>query len=179
MRNFTLFTAILIGGFVIGWLTAINGLAGLGLKAVVGSPYWSEWALKGDDRWQVYALGHFLSDGQLPPPKSARFFVRSADEDGNTLRGDCVYVIKGPAIAARWWTLRVSADGKSDAQSTLSAGETVLNQDGTLIVTISRHPSPGNWIVPPDSSAVNVDYVISEPAFNEAVELPLITKSGC
>lgn len=179
MRNFTLFTAVLICGFVFGWLAAIDALGFFGLKAVAGAPNWREWALNSDDRTQVYALGHFLSEGQLPPPKSARYFVRGVDEDGYALRGDCDYMIKGPAIAARWWTLRVSADGKSDTQSTLSAGETILNQDGTLLATISRHPSPGNWIIPPQSGTLSVEYVISEPAFNEAVELPLITKSGC
>ena len=84
----------LLAGVVLGVVSAINALGSVGLKPVAPTSKWSEWQLNGASTTLVYALGHFLGDGQLPPPKSARYFVRNTDEDGNSLRADCIYVVE-------------------------------------------------------------------------------------
>ena len=166
-------------GLVIGTVSAVNGLSAVGLKAVADSPRWSEWQLASNDRFLIYGLGHFLSVGQLPPSKSAHMFVRDADEDGNSLRSDCVYVLQGTPSKARWWTISVATGSALSAQSELTAGEAVVANDGVLSVVISSRPLPGNWIVPPSTSTYSVHYVLHEPDADETNKLPSITKKGC
>jgi hypothetical protein len=171
------FSAVaLLAGVLLGVLTAMNALGSVGLKPVSPTSKWSEWQLNGASTTLVYSLGHFLGDGQLPPPKSARYFVRSTDEDGNSLRVDCVYVVEGKITPARWWTMTA---GTAALRSELSAGEAILSQDNTLKVTISARPAPGNWIVPADNGSLSLHFIVNEPVLGQDISLPTITKSGC
>jgi hypothetical protein len=111
----------------------------------------------------------------LLPPKSVLYFVRNVDDDGNSLRSDCIVTVEGPAIPARWWALS-SGDQRG---AVLSAGEAVLDSKGQLKATISRHPSPGNWIVPPDSSSYTLSYILSEPSKAAEIDLPHVKRIGC
>ena len=179
MGRSTISIIALLAGLCVGVITAINALGAVGLKPVTESPRWAEWQLESNSSTLIYALGHFLGDGGLPPPKSARYFVRSTDEDGNGLRADCVYEVQGKVTPARWWTLSVAQDGQQSPHSELTAGEAVIAQDEMLHVFLSAHPMPGNWIVPPDSNSMTLRYIINEPTQDETVSLPSITKSGC
>jgi hypothetical protein len=174
------FSAVaLIAGVLLGVISAMNALGSVGLKPVAPTSKWSEWQLSGASTTLVYSLGHFLGDGQLPPPKSARYFVRSLDEDGNSLRVDCVYVVEGKLTPARWWTMSVAPSGTASPKSELSAGEAALSQDNTLKVTISARPAPGNWIVPAAGGSLALHFIVNEPVLGQDVSLPAITKSGC
>lgn len=179
MSRFSFSAVALLAGIVLGIITAINALGSVGLKPVSPSSKWLEWRLSGTDTTIIYSLGHFLGDGQLPPPKSARYFVRTTDEDGNRLRVDCVYVVEGKVTPARWWTMSVAPAGAVSPKSELSAGEAVLAQDNTMKVIISAHPAPGNWIVPPDSGGLSLHFIVNEPVLGQDISLPTITKSGC
>lgn len=179
MRRTTISGVALLIGLVLGIVSAINALGSAGLKPVAASPRWSEWRLGEKDNLLIYSLGHFLGNGQLPPPKSAQYFVRSVDEDGNGLRADCVYIVEGKVTSARWWTLSIAPSGVMAAHSELSAGEAVVNQDGDLKISISARPMPGNWIAPADSNALMLRYVINEAMLGEATVLPTVTKRGC
>ncbi len=179
MGRVTIFGAALLIGLILGVVSAINALGAMGLQPIAASPRWSEWRLGERDNLLIYSLGHFLSEGQLPPPKSSQFFVRSVDEDGNGLRADCVYTVEGQVTVARWWTLSIAPSGVTAAHSELSAGEAVVGQGGDLRVTISARPMPGNWIAPADTSALLLRYTINEAAPGETVSLPTVTKSGC
>ena len=179
MGRTTISGGALLVGLVLGILSAINALGAVGLKPVAEYPRWSEWRLGEKDRFLIYSLGHFLIEGQLPPPKSAQYFVRNLDEDGNSLRADCVYVVEGKVTPARWWTISIAPSGVASPHSELSAGEALVNQDGTLKVSISARPMPGNWIVPADGSALSLRYIVNEAVPGEAIELPTVTKSSC
>ena len=179
MGRSTISIIALVTGLCLGVITAINALGAVGLKSVAGSPKWSEWQLESNSSTLIYVLGHFLGDGRLPPPKSARYFVRSTDEDGNGLRADCVYDVQGKVTPARWWTLSINQDGTAKPHSELTAGEAVVGQDEVLHVFLSAHPMPGNWMVPPDNNAMTLNYIINEPTQGETISLPSITKSGC
>ena len=179
MRRATLSFAAISVGLIAGFISAISALNTFGLKSVAATPAWSEWQLAGNDAVLVYTLGHFLNDGQLPPPKSARSFERNSDDGGNSLRADCVYVVQGKVTPSRWWTMSVAQAGKAAPRSELTAGEAVVSQDGSLKVTISAHPMPGNWIIPPESGSVSLHYIINEAPAGQIMPLPTITKMGC
>ncbi len=169
----------LLAGVLLGVISAMNALSSVGLKPVTTTSKWSEWQLSGGNATLIYSLGHFLGDGQLPPPKSARYFVRSTDEDGNSLRVDCVYVVEGKVTPARWWTMSVAPAGTLAPRSELSAGEAVLSQDSNLKVTISARPASGNWIVPAERGGLSLHFIVNEAVLGQDISLPTITKSGC
>lgn len=179
MGRMTISGAALLIGLALGIISAINALGAVGLSPVAATPYWSAWRLGEKDSLLIYSLGHFLGEGQLPPPKSTQYFVRSVDEDGNGLRADCVYIIEGKVTPARWWSMSIAPLGVSAAHAELSAGEAVVSQDGDLKVSISARPMPGNWIAPADGSALTLRYVVNEAVQGEAVALPTVAKSGC
>ena len=178
MGRATYLIAAIFAGLLLGILSAVNALGSYGLLPVAAHPGWAEWQLASSDTKLVYTLGHFLSGGQLPPPKLAHSFVRTTDDGGNSLRSDCVYLVEGKITPARWWTMSVSQAGGLSAHSVLTAGEAIVDQDDSLKVTISTRPMPGNWLEP-DGSNISLVYVVNEAQNGQIVELPSVTKKGC
>ena len=179
MRYVTLSSALVVAGFVLGIESAIQGLDGWGLKPVAEAAGWQEWRLNQNDKMQVYAVGHFLGQGQLPPAKSSRFFTRNRDDDGNLLRSGCTYSLNSPPIFARWWSINVGSHDGGVEQSEISAGQALMGNDGAFKIAISRGPTPGNWLMPPDSNEIIVNLSLNEPDVGKRVILPLIAKVGC
>ncbi|MDE2444894.1 MAG: DUF1214 domain-containing protein [Alphaproteobacteria bacterium] len=172
-------TLALFVGAVLGIITALHGLGNFGLKPVPGASRWAQWQVGGNDTFQIYALGHFLSEGQLPPPKSSASYLRSVDDEGNSLRADCIYFVDGTLPPSRWWSMTV-ADGRgSEPRSELTAGEAITSQSGELRVTISARPMPGNWIMPPNSSNLTLSFVVNEAVPGYDIALPAIKKASC
>ena len=94
MRGFLhLVLALAIGVFV-GWISARTMIENLPLKAVAGNDNWREYNAV-DELLLPYAVGHFGSRGELPPPGVARYFQRTVDDEGSSLRGECIYEVKG------------------------------------------------------------------------------------
>ncbi len=178
MGRATYLIAAIFSGLLLGILSAVSALGSYGLRPVANNPAWAEWQLAGNDTKLVYTLNHFLSGGQLPPPKLAQSFVRTTDESGSRLRSDCVYLVEGKITPARWWTMSVSQAGGLSAHSVLTAGEAIVDQDDGLKVTISTRPMPGNWLEP-DGSNISLVYVVNEAQNGQTVELPSVTKKGC
>jgi hypothetical protein len=178
MRISGLSTVSILVGLGLGVYSGMQALESTGLEKVSGNGGWQEWRLGENDRSLPYALGHFLSAGQVPPPRDARYFVRSLDDDGNALTGDCVFKIEGPEIASRWWSLRAG----ENATSILTAGQALVSDMGQLNVMLSPHPMPGNWILPPSSTRYTLTYVINQPAPSKngaGLILPSVKKAGC
>jgi hypothetical protein len=169
----------IVAGLTLGLASALYSLDSFGLKPVDGSPGWQEWRLGADDRLEPYAIGHFLASGKVPTPSSARYFVRSVDDDGGSLRGDCVFVLEGPVTQSRWWSISAGDTEGVSASAVLPAGKAVLESDGQLRLTVARQPMPGNWIRPDDNGTFNLIYVVSEPDKDATIELPHVKKSGC
>ena len=178
MRVFSSSAFAILSGLGFGVITAIYALNSVGLKPVEGGQGWQEWRLGDNDHTLPYSLGHFLGNGQVPPPKAARFYVRERDDDGNVLSSNCVFEISGPSIPARWWSLSA---GEKEA-SVLSAGQAMLDEAGNLKAVVSRHPLPGNWLTPPDSNSFTLTYIVTEPLKqkNDAkLVLPHVKKASC
>ncbi len=166
-------------GAALGLASAVYSLDGFGLKAVAENTGWQEWSLSPGDRLQPYGLGHFLSSGKVPTPSSTRYFVRSLDDDGNSLRGECIVLVSGPTIASRWWSISAGDAGDVTAEAVLSAGQAMLEPDGNLKVGISRQPIAGNWLKPDTSGNYTLVYVVSEPDKGVDIKLPTVKKGGC
>jgi hypothetical protein len=126
-----------------------------------------------------YAASSFLRKGQLPPPRGARFYTRNLDDDGNALRGGCVVSIEGMLPSVRWWSVKVES---SSGVTALDAGDALREADGTLVISISKAPSAGNWLKAPDDGVYSVNLVFFDPvqASKDAVPaLPTVKRLWC
>jgi hypothetical protein len=178
MRFFRFSTVYMLVGLSIGVYTAMRALETTGLENVEGAKGWQEWRLGENERSLPYALGHFLSAGQVPPSKAARYFVRRYDDEGNLLSGDCNFKVDGPEISSRWWSLRAG----EEKAAIISAGQAIISEAGQFVATISPRPAPGNWLQPPKGTNFTLTYVINGPAKtkNDApLILPTVKKVGC
>ena len=149
------------------------------MAAPVAGGKWMEVKHDGDDLNSLYLSGHFLRRGEVPPLKGSRFFVRQLDDEGNSLRGDCVVSVEGRMPDARWWF--VSADAKN-IRAALDAGEAVREASGNYTISISNNPVPGNWLVPPTTGAYSISLVLLDAATDAnsaAISLPAVKRLWC
>jgi hypothetical protein len=174
-------SAILVLGAVAGYISAQQALGRAGLQSVPDEPNWQQVVVSPKDPYAVYAIGHFQVDGFLPPPTSAHVYVRKVDDDGNSLRSECAYNLVGAAPQSRWWIVKVG--NSSDAGNTLSARDAILSGTDQLQIGIAKHAMPGNWLVMPPLSGVQLSLVMNEPyplAKNaKPMPLPALKKMEC
>ncbi len=140
---------------------------------------WHRVAIVSDTGSAFYAAGNFLRKGQLPPPRSARFYTRNMDDEGHSLRGGCVVAIEGKLPDVRWWSIKVEAAG---ATSSIDAGGAIREADGTLLVSIASAPVPGNWLKAPDDGAYDLDLVFFDPVLPSRTAppaLPTVKRLWC
>ncbi len=175
-------TAMLVAGAVAGYVTALQALGHAGTGPAPGNANWTQGIVNPKDAYAVYALGHFRNDGLLPPPHATLYFTRLADDEGNGLRGNCSYEVSGPAPQARWWFVSAGAPAAPATAVAFTAGNAVLAGDDTLKLSISRRPSPGNWLAAPDVGAMQVTLVMNElyiQSKNYKLVLPALKRLAC
>lgn len=179
MRRFFITSLMLLAGLSFGLLSARYMMENMSMAAPVAGSKWTEVKPDGDDLNSLYLAGHFLRRGEVPPLKGSRFFVRQLDDDGNILRGDCVVTLEGKMPDARWWF--VSTDVRS-TRTALDAGEAVREASGNYTISISTNPVPGNWLVPPTTSAYALTLVLLDAvtgADATAPTLPTVKRLWC
>ncbi len=170
---------MLLSGLSFGLLSARYMMENMSMVAPIAGGQWMEIKPDGDDLIALYLSGHFLRRGEVPPLKGSRFFVRKLDDDGNTLRGDCVVAFEGKMPETRWWF--VSAEAKN-TRTALDAGEAVREASGNYTISISNNPVPGNWLVPPTTGTYAITLVLLD-AVTEAngttPSLPKVKRLWC
>jgi hypothetical protein len=170
---------LLCAGLVLGLLSAQYMMEHATLEAPIANSGWKEIRAGNQDLKSTYLAGHFLRRGQLPPPKGSRFFVRTADDDGNGLRGDCVVTVSGTFPVARWWFVSASS-GKG--RTSLDAAEAIRETSGETMLSLSMSPVPGNWLIPPSGGAYELQLVLfglTEDAAGYVPPLPRVKRLGC
>jgi hypothetical protein len=168
---------LLIAGAIFGVLSAQNMMETENV-ATNGASGWVEIQAASEGFKAFYTAGHFLRQGEVPPPKGSRFFVRSADDDGNGLRGDCLVNVEGKMPDARWWMLNASSGA---LRSSLDAGQAVRETNGETNVALSTTPTPGNWIIPPRNGAYELQLVIHglNDGAGQTLTLPRVKRLWC
>ncbi|MFO1034266.1 MAG: DUF1214 domain-containing protein [Hyphomicrobiales bacterium] len=169
----------LTAGAGAGWISAVSMIENHGLAAVPGEHQWNERRSAADDPAAPYVLGYFANQGEVPPPITARHFVRGTDESGNRLRGECSYVLQGKIPPARRWSIALMTG--SGAAATISASEVIYEADGTLRLSFAPYPVPGNRLRSP-AGPYSIALTLQDPlpqATDPAVPLPTLTRGGC
>jgi hypothetical protein len=166
-------------GLAIGLLSAQYVMDRASRAQPAGASQWNEVQTVEDSLSSTYLIGHFLGQGQVPPPRGSRMFVRRVDDDGNSLRGDCVVSIEGKFANARWWF--VSAATAKDRTS-LDAAQTVREISGETSISVSTAPVPGNWLIPPSTNSYELHLLLlgsDDTAGNATVALPRVKRLWC
>jgi hypothetical protein len=170
------------GGVVMGLGSAIFRLSDAGETIVPGNEAWSELDPSKANDVLPYGLGRYLGAGQVPPSLTIRQFMRVRDEDGNSLRGDCAYVLEGKVPPARWWSLAATdADGRAvSPTSVIVAGQALRDSENLLRVTFAPWPVSGNW-VRVESGSYRLVLALHDGVDDEEkpVTLPVVRKGRC
>lgn len=179
MRGFLHLIMAMIAGAAFGWISAIGMIENLGVTRVPDNPNWIERRAKPGEKLTPYTLSYFIDQGRVPPDSETRYFLRSQDDDGNVLRSDCVYVVEGVPLAARWWSMAIdNAQGQRDA---ISAGDVIREADGSLKLALAAYPVPGSRLLTAPGNQLTLSYVVhdmtAEPG--EAFALPSVSKVEC
>lgn len=160
-------------GLGFGPLSAQYMMENASIAAPIGASGWKEIRSGSEDLNAMYLAGHFLRRGQLPPPKGSRFFVRTEDDDGNSLRGECLVTVEGTFPAARWWFLSASSGG---ARTSLDVSQAIREASSETAVSVSVSPVPGNWLVPPGGGGYELQLVLLGSFDDVAGVLPALPR---
>ena len=172
-------------GAVGGWASALSFIDSVGSKPVGTSGSWRVWDLASGTSSNPYARAHFLLEGRVPPAQSLfQVYTNTRDDDGSTLRSNCVYKIAADDLAARWWSLSAGPldNPDKDSPSVLTSDGVVRNPDNTINIAMSRYPVAGNWLRPAADGNIVIQLVVSnaETLQTEAdLKLPAIQRVGC
>jgi hypothetical protein len=179
MQKFVAAAIAIFAGLVLGLVSAQTMMqrAADAQEGSVGN--WNSVRIANDTSSGFYAASGFLRKGQLPPPRGARFYTRNLDDDGNALRGGCVVSIEGKMPEVRWWSVKIET---ASGIAALDAGDALREADGTLIISISKAPSSGNWLKAPDEGTYTLNLVMFDPAKpskDASPALPLVKRLWC
>lgn len=134
------------------WATTRILKATSGFGAITVGP-WSAYPDVQTADADPYARAHRAEDGRLLFGRAEGLvFSATADSEGNSLAGNCVYLVSGQAPPARFWTLRVTDRAgrpiPSRPNTPASVQSWLLLQDvlGYFEINVGGSPQPGNWI---------------------------------
>ena len=182
---------VLIGlACLVGVLSAnyvVQGRAGLVNQT---SGQWGWWPNAGSTAIDPYTRFHFLAQHRLPMSKFETFEVEAKlDKQGRPLDADCVYQLSGRIPDARWWSLAsYVADGDNGGAApefSMSAHDVVSENDGSVVITISKQIRAGNWMKPVGSDEFTLLLRLYNPANSLgsaaalSSEMPSIIRQGC
>jgi hypothetical protein len=173
------------GGLLVGLASALGGVAVWGAAPVVASNPWQTWDISPASRAYPYALAHYLLAGRFPPATGQmREYTAHRSNDGGVLASACTYVLAATKPPAQWWSVAALSGGSivSSAAAIQSAQSAVTEADGSLRITISRQPAPGNWLEAPQAGSFSLLYTEAESSASfHAAGAPVftITRSNC
>ncbi len=168
----------LLLGALGGYISATAAIGSFGASPAGVGGQWRHWDIAPASAAHPYAVANYLLAGRFPPPSGQIMeFVTDRDKAGNAIDGDCVYSVAGKPAAARWWSIAIPETGAA-ANPVVTAETAVIDANGLLTVTISRHPVPGNWLRPALGKNYSLIYAVTESeTASEAAAPPPFTIS--
>ncbi len=180
--RFSIGAAFLVAGVAGGYISAMQALSRAGTAASPDGSKWVQELVNPKDPYSIYAVGHFKTEGLLPPPRTAQLYSRLVDDEGKALRSDCSYRITSAALPVRWWAINVATLGAPTQAVSFSAADVILSGDDRLDLVLSRRANPGNWMVLPEGPNLKITLTLYE-AYDKNkkgnVTLPLLAKMVC
>lgn len=152
---------------------------------------WKAFATRGTPEADPYSKARFSREADLALGSAEGItFIARQDDNGAPLHLHCAYRIAGPLPPARFWTLHArDASGKvihapGTRAPALHSYALLRDGDNNVATTVSRHPSPGNWLAVEGSGEFSLvmtfyDTAMASGARITEIELPQITQVGC
>jgi len=139
---FTLVIAIGGGAGSVWWM--MEDVQDFGAITVDG---WTVNPTEGTPDADPYAKARFAREGKLALGSSeGAQLVATRDSTGEVLRGGCDYVVTGGVPVSRFWTLHAVGPARQPQPYAIHSQALLRDADGAFTITVSRHPSPGNWL---------------------------------
>jgi hypothetical protein len=185
MPQATIKIFLLLCGILAGWGSAIYAIGALGSTSAAANSSWRMWDVGSGSSSNLYAVAHFLLAGQVPPAQTHfNIYTNDRDDEGNLLRSECVYAVSTDNLRTRWWSLSLEPSDIADKTSApvITADDVVRAGDGNMIIAISRHPIPGNWVRPAHDGNMDIQLLVSNDNGSQAaasIKLPTVQKVGC
>ena len=176
---------LLLCGIIAGWLSAVYSIDAFGSSATATTGNWRTWNLGSGSASNLYSAAHYLLAGQVPPAQSHfHVYSNTRDDEGNMLRSECVYLVSTDGLHERWWSLSIEPSDIPDkaSSSVITSDQVVRVGAGNLVIAVSRHPVPGNWVRPAHDGNMNIQLLVSNDNGSQGVAsglLPTIHKAGC
>jgi len=177
--------AIAIGAGASSAWYALESSEGVGALAVGG---WIAYPDAGSPKADPYSKARVAREADLPLGLAEGIpFTTVQDAGGSPLRRECTYRIEGQVPSARFWTLHVvarSAADRGNQRAAVSSQSLLRETDGSVVITASRHPAPGNWLGLAGSGPMTMVLTLYDTpvASNESIagsELPQVLRIGC
>ncbi len=153
VRIALLYGASVLGGLLIGGVSAWLIILGIAYKDQGGTEAWRVYSASAATERNPYALGALSLRALLPMrADEARYFMRITDEAGRPLTEDCNYILAGGPQPARWWSMtlyRLNAGfaPNDDTAHSINAYSVADAGDHGFVVHISQSPpDEGLWI---------------------------------
>ncbi len=152
---------------------------------------WTAFPERGTPAADPYSKARFSREADLALGRAEGVtFTARVDADGNLLRRDCDYTIRGSFPAARFWTLFArDSDGDliepgNGRASALHSYAMLRDGDNTIATTVSRQAAPGNWLALAGNGTFHLvltfyDTATASGARIGDIELPTITRVSC
>ena len=185
LRKFPGVVFTLAAGAAGGLISAMLAIETLGFAPAAPGSIWHSRDTSPEAVAYPYAVAHYLLQGRLPAStEQSQEFAAERDSEGNRISAECTYALTGKPDLAHWWSLSAGSGTRgSDPRSTfLTSSDAVREADGTLTVTLSQHPAPGNWIRPPTQGRYALIYTVAGfSTADDAAAIPpfTVTRTRC
>jgi len=186
---FTLLTLLIaIGGGAGSVWYALGTVGGLGALTVGG---WTAYPQAGGGNADPYSKARIAREAELPLGRAEGLaFIAERDSANAPLRRNCTYRVEGNIPQSRFWTLYAAGPGNralpavGDRARGASAFEVVRQPDNSVLISISRHPAPLNWLaISGDGPMTLVLTLYDTPVTSNEnigeIELPQVLRVGC
>lgn len=180
-------SVIAVGGGAASAWYALESAEGVGALTVRG---WTAYPNAGSPDADPYSKARVAREADLPLGRAEGIaFTTGRDSGGEPLRLSCTYRVEGEVPSARFWTLHVThmqASGLSPAPRAAAVSSQTLMREGngSVVVTASRHPSPGNWLALSGDGTMALALTLYDTpvASDEDIaetQLPQVLRVGC
>jgi hypothetical protein len=176
------------GGGIIATLAALKYTSSFGAVEI---GQWRAFPMAQTVEADPYTKSHRANAGRLLfGTAEGLTFTAQRDAEGEALRSECDYHIRGNMPATRFWTIFAGdaagrlAQAQDERPVALNSRILLRDPKGGIDISASRSAKPFNWLALPKSG--NFSLVISlldTPVASSTglidVEMPIVTKIGC
>ena len=189
MKFFLKCLLVFVISLILGAGSAGVGIRKMFYRSAVSNGPWRALTNAGSRDADMYTRAAVAVGGLFALDKSETiYYTAFEDSAGQRLRSDCVYIMSGTDIDARWWSFTVYGSDhylipNEHNRYAYNAANLAREADGSYVVKLGGTATEGNWIPTGESGSFSITlrvYNPSETVYGDlaGVELPTIRKEA-